>query len=479
MLKKNLHFVLLLLLIIDVSYSFIQHLNTDLDGDMADIIVPSHWYQKVLDDPFGLSVLLKNEVYSAPNRFFLHWVFSKYFKVVPGILQNIVNPVDSIYIACAIAKTATQVFLILLIAAYISGKKNIFTKKFLLAAILVTPFFITYQYWRFGIIDRSITFTFSYAFPLGLLLLFFLPFFKKLFYGEEIIANFIYRIYLILLAIVVSLNCPLIPGVVVVVCPAVLFNIWYYHFKEPIQKSFVQRFLSSLRKIPHDILFYFILVIALCFYSFYIGRNNLENTTIEVSLLERYSLLPKGFITLFTQMSLVIPLVIMITINAFLIWKYFNNVQGRKILSLLKWIVICSFIYILLLPLGGYRWYRPDILRYDTVMPITLSLLIIFGLTTYFLILNLSGELKIIFSSVIIIFLLIYLYEDKSNKGVNRCERNALYEISESKENIVLVSSDCTILAWDKIKDYKESELNSELLRHWGVIKEKKLYYQK
>jgi len=177
MLKKNLHFILLLLLIIDIGYSFVQHSNIELDGDMADLILPSQWNQKVFEDPLGLNVLFKNEIYAGPNRFFSHWIYSKYFKVIPGILQNFVNPIDSIYIACAIIKTAVQVFLILLLAAYISDKKNILSKNFLLAAILVTPLFITYQYWRFGIIDWSITFIFFYALPLALLLLYFLPVF--------------------------------------------------------------------------------------------------------------------------------------------------------------------------------------------------------------------------------------------------------------------------------------------------------------
>jgi len=456
-----------------------QHSNIELDGDMADVILPSQWCQKVFDDPLGLNVLLKNEVYAAPNRFFALWPYSQYFKILPPLLQNIVNPIDSIYIACAIAKTAIQVFLILLLAAYISGKKNIFSKEFLLAAVLVAPFFIVYYYWRFGIIDWSITFTFSYALPLGLLLLYFLPFFKKLFYGDEIKTNSIYRIYLILLAIIISLSGPLIPAVVLIVCPAVLINLWYFHFKKTATLSFARRFVSSLKKIPKEILFYFMLVSALSIYSLYIGNNNVENANIEISLWERYSLLPNGIINLLNHMSLVIPLIVMIAINALLIMKYFNKGQGRKILCLLKWIVICSFIYILLLPLGGYRWYRPDIVRYDTVMPVTLALIIIFGLSAYFLIYNLSSKFKVIFSSLITIFLLIYCLEDKSTKGTNGCQRNSLYEISESKEDIVLINSDCNVMSWQKIKDYKESELNAELLKYWGVTKEKKLYYQK
>jgi hypothetical protein len=479
MLKKNLRFIFLTLLIIDISYSFIQHSNTELDGDMADHILPSHWYQKVLDDPFGLNVLLKNEVYAGPNRFFSHWIYSKYFKVVPLALQKIFNPVDSIYISCAIAKTAIQIFLILLLAAYISGKKNIFSKEFLMSAILVAPFFITYKYYRLGIIDRSITLTFFYALPLGLLLLFFLPFFKKLFYNEEIKTGWVYRACLFLLSIIISLSGPLIPAVVLIVCPAVLIDMWYHHFKEPSTLPFIHRAVSSLKKIPNDFLFYFILVSALSLYSLYIGKNNIENTTTEISLSDRYALLANGLTGLLTWMPLLIPLIIMIAINSIIIIKYFNNDNGRKILNFLKWIIICSIIYIMLLPLGGFRSYRPLIIRYDTMMPVTLSLIIIFGLTVNFLILNLSGKFKIIFSTAIIIFLLVYCFEDKPTVGENKCERNALYEISESEESIVLVSGDCSIMSWGKISDPKDSELNAELLKYWGITKEKKLYYQK
>ncbi len=71
---------------------------------------------------------------------------------------------------------------------------------------------------------------------------------------------------------------------------------------------------------------------------------------------------------------------------------------------------------------------------------------------------------------------MIYIYEDKSTKGINKCQRDALYTISKSKDTIVFVNNDCTVMSWGKIKDYKESELNAELLKYWGVTKEKKLY---
>jgi len=406
-------------------------------------------------------------------------MYSKFFKIVPGMLQAFVNPIDSIYIASAIAKTATQVFIILLLAGYISGKKNIFSKEFLVSAVLVTPLFITYQYWRLGIIDWAVTFVFFYAIPLGLLMLFFLPFFKKLFYDEVISDNVIYRIYLLMLLIIISLGGPLIPAVLLIVCPVTILVLWHKQYKAVKPESSANRLVKSLKAIPAEILFYFLLAVVLSCYSLYIGTNNIENKTVENSLLERYALIPNGFAKLFSFSYLLIPVIAVIVINAFIIFKYFRNEVGKKILCFIKWTVICSVIYVLLLPLGGFRSYRPYIIRYDTLMPVTLALITIFGITTYYLVFNLTGKFRLIFSAGIIMFLLFFCYTDKSTKGINKCQREALLNLSQTRDSIVLIGSNCNIMSWDKILDYRDSEFNAELLKYWGVTKEKKLYYQK
>ena len=75
-------------------------------------------------------------------------------------------------------------------------------------------------------------------------------------------------------------------------------------------------------------------------------------------------------------------------------------------------------------------------------------------------------------------FLLIFINADKPNFNKYTCERKALKEISLSENKTVLISNDCTIMAWGKIKDPKESEMNCDLLLFWGVTNKKKLYYQ-
>ena len=69
--SKRVIYLLFILLITDLSYSFVQHLKMPLDGDMAECILPSKELQKIFEDPLGLTVISKNAVYPNHNRFFV------------------------------------------------------------------------------------------------------------------------------------------------------------------------------------------------------------------------------------------------------------------------------------------------------------------------------------------------------------------------------------------------------------------------
>lgn len=74
--------------------------------------------------------------------------------------------------------------------------------------------------------------------------------------------------------------------------------------------------------------------------------------------------------------------------------------------------------------------------------------------------------------------LFIFQNADTSGFESNDCQQKALNEISKSNKSIVELNEDCTILAWDKIYDPRESELNSRLLHYWGITNDRKLYFQ-
>jgi hypothetical protein len=476
--NRNARLFFLLLFLLDTGYSFVQHFHATLDGDMAGIILPAEPYRHVLSDPFGLDVLLKNERYAAPNRFFAHVSMSAYFKSVPFWLQHFVSPVQSVYLACAFAKTTIQVLLILLLALYITATFGSQKIEYPFVVVLITPFFQTSGYNIYmGIIDKSITYTFFYSLPVMLLLLFFLPFYKAEFFGKPVRFNAVLKILWFILAVVISFNGPLIPGLVLIVCPLALIIKWKRAFKELPETSFRQRLRASFNTIPRLILFYFLLVIGLCAYSFFIGTHNSENDVV-VPLLDRFSRLPEGLLNPFTR-KLGFPLLALVIVaNVFLLLKNKHNETGQKILMMIKWMVLFILLYMALLPFGGYREYRPNILRHDTLLPLTICMICMYCLSSYWIIQQGSRKVIKIYSIVIAGVFLIFTNADRMNLNENECEKEALYQIARSSDQFVPLKNDCLVMEWHKVTKYRDSELNSRLLQLWGITKERKWYCQ-
>lgn len=477
---KKIYLILLLILVLDLAFSFYQHYHMPLDGDMTDIILPTptSGYYHVLYDPLGLDVLFNNEVYSNPNRFFAHWTSSVYFLNVPLWLQHLVDPIDSIYLSVAIAKIIVQILILYLLAVFISNRKNLLNLDFLIAAIVITPLFQTSGFSRsIGIIDQSVIYTFFYALPLGLLLLYFLPFFRILFYKNKSKLNLITIILLALFAIVITLNGPLVPGVVLIVCPIILLISWFKNYKQIGGPFDFHKVIKAIKYIPNYLLFSFLWICFLSLYSLYLGKSNSLNFADAIPLMERYTRLPVGLYDMFLQ-KLGFPLIfLMITVNLIIIGKYHYNKDGKKVLNLLKWIGIFSIIYVILLPLGGHRVYRSNVIRYDTLMPVTIGLIFMYGLTTFFLIKNISKKYKLVYVFGVMVFFLIFSNADRFDKTGYECERQALETIAQSPELIVPLDNDCPVMEWVKLDDYRKSERNAVLFNYWNITSEKKLYY--
>lgn len=285
---RNLLIIILILLLADLVYSFFQHLHMPLDGDMAGIILPSEAYTPVMKDPLGMGVLLHDRTYAAPNRFFAHATMMGYFKTVPFFLQHFTSPLNSIYLASALAKTLVQLFILWLLAGYVSGVRRIKSMAFLLSALMVAPLFQTDGYHDLmGIIDQSVTYTFFYALPFGMLLLFFLPFYRRYVLKWEGPWTWKTHIPLLLLIIYLSFNTPIIQGTVLLLCPAVLIYLFIKYYLSRPEKSLSGKISRSVRHIPFNIRFYFTFFTIICFYSLLIGFNNAENPIQAPPLSER------------------------------------------------------------------------------------------------------------------------------------------------------------------------------------------------
>lgn len=478
MIRKALIFLLITLLLADIGYSFLQNYYTPFDGDMAGGIVPADDVRLILDSPLGLKIFTEHIKYPNPNRFFCHWSFYQYFNRFPLFLQNFTTPINSVYLSSAFAKTIIQVMLLFLIAFLVSGK--ILKINFLLAAILITPLFQTNGYRsNMGIIDPATTYTFFYALPIILVLIYFTPLFLRYLYGIEIKRLKYIKYLWIPLALVSSLSGPLNPGVSLIVS----LLIFIYYFSKNLRKSGDKNRFSRLKfvikNIPKDDYYYLIPVIIFSLYSLFLGRYNSVDLGNKMPLTALYSRLPEGIYYSFTQ-KLGFPILFLIlTINTLIIHYKIRTPEGKKILITFKWIGFFALIYILLLPLGGYRDYRPYVLRYDTIIPITLSLMFIFAKTTLFILNNLSKKYKYWYLILPILVMFVFTNADKPEFDKNACERNAIMQIATSKEPIVKIKDNCTVLSWTIIETPQESELNTKLLKKWRIIDDNKLYFQK
>lgn len=407
---KLLIVILAIFLIGDLIYSVSQYYYTPLDGDISAGVVPSAHVQQVLDDPFGIHLLSTGEKHVNPNRFFAHYFFREYMLKGPILLQNLTDPITSVYLSCALMKIFIHFLVIFILSSLISGTKNIFDKKFLICALLIVPFIQANGYWEhMGINDRSTTYTFFYALPVVLLMLFMMPLYRVVFQSEVHEIGILKSVFLFSLAIVLPLSGSLVPGIVLIVTGLIGFYYLLYFGRD--KNSFsVKSMFPGLQKIPFPVFLFLFPICLVSLYSLFLGRFDLNYTSETIPVVNRYLKLPLGIYYQISQ-SLGVPLLlIIIGVNVYLIKKHFLSPEGQKIIRTLKWIGIFTVVYLLLLPLGGYRPYRPNILRYDTLIPITIALLYFYGMSTSFLLRNLKLRIRNIYLIELFAFFF-YLYE--------------------------------------------------------------------
>jgi hypothetical protein len=447
-----------------------------LDGDMAGGIVPAEDVKPILKDPFGISVITDNAVYPNPNRYFAHWTFYTYFNCAPICLQSFVDPIDSVYLTGALAKIFIQILIFTFLSFYITGRQKVFSSDFLIAAVLVIPLFQTNGYRSYmGIIDPSITYTFFYALPCAILLLFYLPFYYDSVYGTSLMKKWVVKIFVFAMAIYVVFDGALNPGIILTI--TLLYGLKSYLMTDK-NLSFIKRTIQTFQIIPKTYLFFFSLISLLSLYALHIGTNNSIFLGETISIGERYARIPMGILTVVTQKIGFPIFLIVIGINIFLLRRNIQNNEIKKSLRIFSWIGLFALFYILLLPLGGYKEYRPYILRYDTIMPITLGLIFIYAMSSYQLIKHFNGKSKYLYLALTFVFTFVFSNADKLELNKNACEKLALEKISKSNDKVVLIENDCTVLSWDKITDSTKSALNGQLLKKWKITSDNKQYYQ-
>jgi hypothetical protein len=464
MTKKLIIALLGLFVLYDVCRSFDQHLHMPLDGELSYIVLPSEFYGATMKEPFGLNAVIQGKRYHAPNRAFAHWTMCLYFKTVPFAFQLFSSPLNSVYLSTALAKILFQILICYMLARYAAAGSFRFSDLIISMAIL-TPLFQTGGFNNYmGIIDQSITYSFFYALPVGLLLVFFFPFYRYFMLGEALKFSVTKHLLWLLFMVFLSFNGPLLPAIVIIAIVCIVGLRFFYRISG-----------TKIPRIDNIVRNYIILFGLFAVYSLYVGTFNVENFSTPMPVSERYLNMLTGLQQIFLGNVAIPLLVILITLNAFILKK-----QAAKtgILRVAIPIIIFCFIYILLLPLGGYRIYRPNILRNDTAIPILICCFFILVLSTR-RVLEGQFRLKKMYAFLLSALLLFFHFADSHISSNNKSEKKAILEIAASEKHTVVIYDYCTIMGYKPITDSLESSLNTELLQYWGVLDRHKLYYQK
>jgi hypothetical protein len=467
--------LLVVFVLVNLGLAFFRSYHLRLDGDIAAIVLPRADYAHVLHDPFGWAVLKYQSVYAGPNRFFAHIAMYLYWRNVPLLLQAFMSPLTSLYAAQALFNTTVQALLLYVMGWYATGVRRLSSPKLWLAMALMIPFFQTTGYNRqMAIMDNAVTYNFFYALPLLMLLVLLWPLYRPLSQGQPVRLSKLQLGAMLLLAVVLAFNGPIITGTVLVLLLGVGLHLARQRWQWP-----VHQWLQGLPWRPVLLWGWFGL---LCLYSLYIGRNNSENiTTMTMSVGERYRLVPYGiFVSLTDRIGL--PLLVLGCIaNVWLVRRLLPaTAENRRLWPTLGWIGLFALVYALLLPLGGYRPYRPYILHHDCIVPITVGLAMFYGLSSVRLLTQLRGWQQRWYIGALVLIAAIYLNADRRlyKYGDRVREYEALQLLARpNAPAVVQLPHQCTVVSWDPVYSPVNSITSAEMLNYWRVTNGLKLYY--
>jgi hypothetical protein len=477
--KENLLVLFLTLFLLgDLTYSFVEYYFTPIDGDLASGVAYNEHIQKIFDDPFGFDMLLTGEKHINPNRFFSQIFQKEYMLAVPLWLQDFIDPLTSVYLSCALLKMFVHILFLFIMGSLISGTYNILRKSFLIVTVLLVPLIQVNGYWgHMGINDRATTYTIFFALPLVLLLAFFTYVYRIVYHKCYAKYGLLIPFIAFIAALILPLSGPLVPGVVLIICLMVLFYYFKNLYKEP-GFSFTGKLALVFFKIPNRIYIVLIPIAVVSLYSLFLGMFDSNHEELKIPIFDRYLRLPIGIYYQITQ-SLGVPLLLLIiAVNTFMIKRFTDSIYGRKIVGTLQWVGLFALIYLLLLPLGGYRPYRPNILRYDTFIPITIGLIYFYGNSTYFLFSNLRGQRLNYYRAFLFTIFAIYMNSDRIDVVKYRFERQCIETLAKSPSEVTKLPATDNVMSWYPVDDPKQSERNAEMLKFWKITKERKLYYQ-
>lgn len=470
--------ITILLVIGDLAYSFYQHSKYPMDGDMEESVLPRDYLLPLYHDPFGVKMLANGEPHAAPNRFFSHYLLYKTYRTVPFWLQKVVEPLTSIYLTNAICKIFMQIALLLLLCALACDGFRFKEPRFYLAMLLFTPLFQTNgPVRRFGLIDPSLTYSFFYALPLVFLICCLLPFIYEEFFHRKFLSNLFLRtiwfvFFLILTCFSGAVNIAI---ALLAIFTLVLRYIISFCFDKALEKKSLWLFFKS---IPKHYWLYMLPLGLLSLYSFWLGTYNTIWRGEMLTLAERYQMLPQGFLKMFDELPFVIFVALSVLNFAIVALKFPK--KGNAVIQIFIWMNVFALLYMVLLPLGGFRSYRPIIIRYDVMIGVTFLYIFHLVYSTLFLIENFSqNKVKIPYLIGCLAFMVYFSAVDKPLQlgWGNEREIAAIRKIQAATETPVVLTELATVVSWEPMYSVEQSRNASQMLYMWHITDSVKPFY--
>lgn len=136
-----------------------------------------------------------------------------------------------------------------------------------------------------------------------------------------------------------------------------------------------------------------------------------------------------------------------------------------------KWVALFSLIYLVLLPLGGYPPARPNILRYDTMIPVTLCLMSLLAYTNLLVVQYARRERLRWYVPVLVAVGLALENADRGEFDQNARQRTLIAELQRAPaSSTAVLSDDATVLSWRPVRQAEGSKQSVALLRRWRVL---------
>ena len=471
--------LVVLLLALHTGLTYWQHYQLPLDGDLVPTIYPAPWYSPVLHDPFGWTVLTQDAHYAGPNRFFAHASLGWYWKHVPLWLHAVASPISSLYAASALFTAVLQLSIVLGLAAYVYRGGGRGRGGYWLAVILLLPLFQTAGFYeQLGIINWATTYTFFYTLPTAWLLLLLWPFFAASVRAAPLRVAWWQAVLLVLLMVVVSFNGPVGTAAAAVVVAGIGLR-WAWLQRQAAARPWpLAGSRLAVGWLSGQALALLGLLAFLSLYSVFIGRNNAENSHTH-TLAELYALLPIGIakeVVLQPGLPLLLGLLLL---NMLLLRRLPPSAARTRVLAHLRWVGWFAAVFLLLLPLGGYRSYRPYLVRGDSIQPILIGLFYAYAVSSYVLLLQLAGRWRPAYVGAVLAVGVTFAAANLTWRmpRTNECERWSLDQLARAPETEVRLSPYCPVLQWDNQADPHQTELHGLMLQYWGVTDRPKLYY--